>query len=848
MAGVCCYGRSMNPTIDPSAVAPDLTGTPENASAMPSMAAAAPSPITLTPIPEQRPTVPQRVRASVERWWGETTNLPQRQNALYEYREANKTLFPSRFNRNDPRRGQQTHESRTKEDSRRVQTPYIYRDSLQSTALIVPDDIEFCWSSSPQVEPIQTPQIDPLTGVTGAPPPTMATLDPMRGQFAKTLDIVQTHLMQEAHWVAKTQAAVQDSSTFPIAAIKFSFRRDFATTTLNPTPGNKDSGEMMTRLKGLMQSFAAKQFTKDAPEAEQMFSLIRSLHHQASVTQWFGIDYQLVPGNAIGISEDALDSVNILDAAWIFHDVLLTGDDILARYPYREMDAEEAANEIDLTDNESTKVTLGVLPTDLATMTPWAGDDTITDPDAGPGSTRGRGRTSRKSNRTTINQLTGKNTVDPRKSRYLVREIWSKTEKRVIVLIQGLGHVVDTWVPLVTGEDWYPFWLIAPNRVPTELYGISDLELKRDIQARIHNKRTDEEKARELSLPRGIYNTAGGVDQNEMLKMRDIPAGQLRGINFGTTQTRIDDMVQWWKYEFRPECFDTGKDERDKDIMGALPVQMSGATGVANYAAEVQMAGAGASLATKFRQDLIRRGMERMLKNIAQILIQELSPKEARDIAGPFAVWPEIHTDDASRQIVDEATQRISSDMGPVIFQQVLTEIQASGRPMEPHEIQKLIDQSTAPLISAEMLKRFGAVIPVSRESLFRHMGVAVRSSFTNSLDQQSNLQMISMLGTSLVSLGTACMNAGVAFDPRPVIKRFAPLIGDIDEVDGMFPATPPIQQAAAMQQASVDAQPQPGDPTAQGARGQESDAVGGKSANGAKGGAPTAAGPMPGK
>ena len=73
--------------------------------------------------PEVRPEVEPRVISAVKEWFTKTDNLTQRANALWEYREANKNLFPARFTPTDPRRGQTPYELRNGKDDRRVRTP-----------------------------------------------------------------------------------------------------------------------------------------------------------------------------------------------------------------------------------------------------------------------------------------------------------------------------------------------------------------------------------------------------------------------------------------------------------------------------------------------------------------------------------------------------------------------------------------------------------------------------------------------------------------------------------------------------------------------------------------------------
>ena len=756
--------------------------------------------------PEKRPEIKPDVSAAAKSWLTKTDNLTQRKNALWEFREANKSLFPARFNPNDPRRGQTPKELKSGRDNRRVQTPLIYRGSLQITAMSVPEDMEFEWEAKEQAQPPQDPSMPPQQRIT----------DPLHASFGKTLRIVQRELLDEAGLIPKLRALVQDSSTYPMAIIKDTFRREYTTTSLNPNPGDRDETDGTARLQALMQQFSRKDFDQNSAEFAEMKQLLVSLRDKARITRFFGPDIQLVPMDAFGVSEECTDLVNIYDAPYMFQDALLAGTEILAKYKYRV--------------DEATGETFGVLPDELNQATPWDTNNSSTDPNARNRSSRNKQLTA--PNATPLNSIstTGTAGTDPKHRQYLVREIWSKRDRTVYVLVRGLDHFVDKFVPQKTPERWYPFTILAPNRVPTEIYQASDVELKRDIQDRIHRKRTDEEKARGLSLPRGIYNRAAGVDEKEMVRLQDVQPGQLRGINFGTQQTSINDMVQWWKYEYAPESFNTTKDEQDMDVMGALPIQALGQTGSANFATEVSVASAGATVATNYRKSIITQAIECFLAANAEVLMQELSLDEVQRIAGPFAIWPEIYDDVEAAQIVEDARMRAAEQAAPMVIGQAVQQMQLAGVPLDQKNLGRQIDLASTPLWQAEMQQKYGNIEPATRESIFRRLKVRIKSSFNSKLDKQQSIAMFAQLGEACMQIGQASAGLGVPFNMRPILQHHAELIGGQTVVDEAFPAVSPMQiaqQLAAGVQAQQPGAKGPESPAGQGSEGASVDPAG---------------------
>lgn len=773
---------------------------PENIGAQQAIAAANRGAQRKVDISQPRPEIPERVKAKVQCWWADTDNLSQRANALFEFREANKTLFPARFDQTDPNRGRLQQERKVGRDKRRVNISRIYRDTLQTVALTIPDDLDYSHVPVPQAEPPS----DPLL-------PTTNALNPITPTFGKTMTIVSKTLLNEANLIPKAQAWVQDACTYPAAILKFCFRREFSTSYLHQTPPDQDTSDAAARLESLVQQYASKVFDANDARFQQMLDLVKSLQQNSRLTRFFGIDLQLLPLDSFGISEDVADLVNVYDAAFMFQDVLKTGDDLLAEFPYK--------GEIDETGNS-----FGIREDELGNCEVWNKDSSSTDPNGAQSRSRS---SSLKTMKVPGQSLNKDGKTDPRAQKYLVREVWCKRERTVYTVVRGLNHFLSKRIPQKTSQRWYPFAVLAPNRVPTELYGASDLELKRDIQDRTNRKRTDEEKARWLSLDRGVYNTQI-IDGKESVKLGDIPPGQLRGVNFGSTTVKIDDVVKMFSYQLKPEAFDTTKDERDMDMMGALPVQALGQTGVANYAAEVETAVQGAAVAVKLRQTIIRRELEAMLTSIDEILLQEITPEEARLIAGPYAFWPQVYDEQEAAQIMQTAREAAMQTVAPQVMAGVVANA-SIGMPVDPKQIQSDLERLAAPIWQAAITQQYGSTEIPTRESIYRRLKVKVSVSLSSSLDRQSRIQSFSLLAQAVLGMTQAAQLSGVPFNPRSMFKIGAKMLSENEDFDEMFPGISPLQVALNQQQQAQQGQQTPGgeekptdNPNAQGAQAKQ--------------------------
>jgi hypothetical protein len=280
---------------------------------------------------------------------------------------------------------------------------------------------------------------------------------------------------------------------------------------------------------------------------------------------------------------------------------------------------------------------------------------------------------------------------------------------------------------------------------------------------------------------------------------------------------------------FDPVSFDTSKDEKDADQMGALPTQALGTTGVANFSSEVSVAAQGASVAVQDRQMTIQGEIEGFITCILEILLQELTPDEWRQLGGPFAFMPELYGEAEAAQAVAEAKARAAQLVAPQVVSQIVQERQmaaATGQPPAPIDQQTIkfqVENLSAPIWQQELLQRFGAVEPMTRESLYRRLKVKVRSSLLSRLDQGSRVQSLATLAQSTIQLTQAAQMAGIPFNPRAFLRTAVKLAGEEQSMDEIFPAVSPVLPAAqsAIQGAQA-AGPMPAPPGGGGAPDQQ--------------------------
>lgn len=675
-----------------------------------------------------RPQVPGRIRSRTEALWKETNNVPDFDRAVAAWRECQKSMYPAWFDRTDVFRGLQPQELNTRENDRKVRVNYAYRGILQAVAMLVPDDHDFEWEPIPQVGED-----------TNAPNPVLL-------RFCETIKAETKAHLGEIRWQDILKGYAQDSLAFRIACLKITYDTAFIGSPISSLPDDKDQQHNVQRLRVLVEDYARRVFTQQDGRFEEMLELKDSLGVEGELESWAGIKVENIPLDCVRFSSLVRDIDRIHMAPWISHDVLMSGDDLRAKFPY-------SLNEDGITWE-------GIHPDDILRLTQGQGGaqnkifgDTFwtTQAMAGAG---------------TSAQASPQSEAQIR--RYLVREVWNRSDGVVQVLVEGLEYPAAKWTPTKGGSDWYPFRFFRFNRVQGTPYGISDVELVRDIQNRVNRKKSDGEKARWLSIPRYIYDTTN-VDETEAVKIKNINPGEAQGLNLQGKDPK--DAFLPLSFEMKMEAFDVTEDQQDMRQMMAQPEQVQGVTGRANFSSEVTASMEGMQAAFQSRSNDFRREMEATYHQIAEMLVQVLTPEEVKEDCGSNALFPRIYSQAAGKKLHDQiraqATAQITAQEQTAAMQ-----AQAVGQPPPPANPDGR-DSAIETLVEQLCMEAFGFPEPLTREVLFKRLRCKVTVGINVQADQAAAAKSLLMLFQAIQAGGMAAQAAGLTFDPTPILKMW---------------------------------------------------------------------------
>jgi hypothetical protein len=728
-----------------------------------------------TPKPP-RPKVPESVKKRTKKWWTDTNRVPDFDAAVKAASEAQKALFPARSDPRDPWRGKTPKELKRRKDDRRVNVALAYKAGLQSVAMSSPDEQSCRWKPKAQVE-------DDSPNQSIGPDPTLR-------RYARTHEILAGARLEEIGWQDTCEAWIQDATSAPLAILKVTYQREFFTDSIASGREN-DKQDDYARYDALRDRFARGEFNQKDAEFQDLQNLTQELGESTELDYWFGLSVENIAIDSFRFDGNIRSLETVYSARWMSHDVMKTREEVREQFPYRP--SPDAVGEATWT---------GIHPDDLDQATCYDVNGAV------KGSDLRRQGKPQKVNAGDENYQSSKGKTG-NEDMLLVREVWSKRDRRVSILVDGIDYPALEWVPKRTPQQFYPFILNVLNRVFGSVYGISDVELVKDIQDRMNRKWTDDENLRFGAMPRGIYNNA--FDQQEAIKLEDIKPLQLKGINLGGAKT-VKEVVEWFAAPYSEQWCETHSDEQAFQRMASQPPSFNGAVGESKFAAENDSAMQGLQVSSNFRQKRIRRSLVRFYTVVAEILAQEEGRDQVMDTCGSKAVWPTMYDDAEAKRMTDQLTKDAQIAVGQQMAPQVAAAA-SSGDSAAIQAAQLANDEAVKQKFAELSTKACGFPEPMTHEALFRRLRCEVKVSLNSPQEKQQRAAALLKVFSAMGEAAQVCMAAGIRFNPKPFLHQVAGWMdADADELDEMFSTDPNamvVQLQSAIQKSPGALNPQ---------------------------------------
>ncbi len=720
----------------------------------------------------ERPKVPEALKASTKAWLEEIRGGADTSDAIRQYKEDLETLFPAdRRRRRDtgstrganPKKARDLNGQKSRQETREVNVARVFRNSQQTLAMVCPGDISYRWKPRKTI-----PRPGAMQGE--------KDVDQTLSQFALTITDRVERNVEEVGFVQTLRNCFRHGIWFRVGVLKITYQRDFFTDELSEER-LPDQQEQVARLKFLVECYQSGQFTKTDPEWHELQQLGEAIGDATCIQLWTGISAEVIPLDRFRCDGRIRQLENINAARWQGDWVVMSGEDILERWPY------ELLPEPD----DSGRYWKGVHPDDLSEATPSdENGKSVLEEEKDL-----RGRQNQGGNATARIKpgSTETNGEEKGKKLYMVFECHARREGRIQWFIEGMEYPLDEQVKTKGPARFFPYHVLNLNPQPNTIYGRSDTELQGPMQDRINRKMSDEEVARWLSVGlRGIIDSANATGI-ETLNLGKIKPGTFKLMNLGGKG--LKDILQILEMKYDPNAFDKSADETDLQRMARFSQQTLGVTGDAEFSSEVTAADAGAQQAAADKAYDGKLFLQDALNTVAELLIQNETSDMVSKESGIYAVWPTIHSDKQASMIYKQIEDEVAEDL-LMEHSAAQTEAMMSGMP-EPEIDEQQLDMQIEERTRQLCQERFGYPHPMSREQLFKRTQVTVTADLNGQLDRERRVLVLTKFLDSITAMG-AKVNL------EPLARLMAKLMGEDDELGAMLQPDP-TQLAATLDQ-----------------------------------------------
>ena len=414
--------------------------------------------------------------------------------------------------------------------------------------------------------------------------------------FSATLETVLNESLKKADLKKVAKQVIRSCMTSKIGIVKVTYQRDYYKDPLVSRQFN-DAQDSLARLQSDVRELMANDtYGGEKDELiEEVKETMLGLQDRVEVMQREGLNLGFVRPEDFRM-DTSLDTLQEYQSAqWMANVTWMTPSDVMDRFQISKKEVEE------FTIYRRTDA--GIL------------------------------------NRLTRDDAVQANSTEDVNLAVAVWEYWDRTAQTVFTFAEGgKKWLKEPFHPNRLGEKFFPFFLLGLNWIDGQEWPISETELLLSLQDEYNTIRTQHSKHRELSAPFFVAD-ASRVNYEDIEVFSNAAIGEIALINASgqNVNTVFQPAVP---PPMNPQVYDTAPLRTDMEWISGLGDAQRGGVNRAKTATEanIQQAGLATRIAEKVDQT------EDWLKELgwfaAEILLQEIQPQKAMEIAGPQAFWP----------------------------------------------------------------------------------------------------------------------------------------------------------------------------------------------------------------
>ncbi len=429
-------------------------------------------------------------------------------------------------------------------------------------------------------------------------------------QFGSTLEIIISQLWKKGRLKAKAKPLVGSGLTIAIGWLKATWQERTGSDPVVQSQIN-DLQDNLARLVASKQELAEGAPNPDELKADIERQLL-GLQAQVEVVIARGLALDFVQGEDIQVSPDCGAMTSYLDASWIAHRSFKTKEEAKALLPK-------------LGDKLNSAATYGqVKPIDPNTAPDARNSSTVDANEAD--SYRTGGATGRIAEGTSV----------------CIWEVWDKDSNTIITLVEGVNcYARDPYAPNPGTSRFYPFFQFVIGEVDGERHPESPINRSAPLLDEYDRVRAGYAEHRRRVKPKTAFDSTN-LSEAEAAKLEAGGTQEMVGIKPMIPGSPIKDMLAPVAYApIDPSLYDTSVIRAELEMIWGIQEALSSSIRTAKTATEAEIQQTGTSARTGYMRDNIDGMMGELAEYTAEIAVQKMDANDVKEIAGPWAFWPE---------------------------------------------------------------------------------------------------------------------------------------------------------------------------------------------------------------
>lgn len=299
---------------------------------------------------------------------------------------------------------------------------------------------------------------------------------------------------------------------------------------------------------------------------------------------------------------------------------------------------------------------------------------------------------------------------DRTKAKYRVWEIWDKASSTIYTVTEGESRWTrPPFQPEKVGERWHALFALAYNLVDGQFEPMSDVELLQELQKEYEYTRNKFAEHREKSVPHWIADS--DMDERDIKRKVVADLGEIVLVDGkGRPLSEVFQAAQ--TLPVKAELYDVTQIRADAELVSGVGDAARGTVQRAKTLGEAEILESSLATRTGERQDVNEDLIKEITEYGAEILLQELTDKQAQRIAGPGAAWPTMQKRDVFELVSIEIRAGTSGKPNKQREQQQWLQLMPELRDLirQVHDLRRAGDTVTANSlieVAKETLRRF---------------------------------------------------------------------------------------------------------------------------------------------